>query len=587
MKDFFKSVLANLVALILYSFVFFILFAGIAGVVSAFGEKTVAVKPNSVLHLNFKSEITDRASGNVSFSSLMSGNLQQGIGLNDILESISRAKTDDNIKCIFIDNSSIDANLATIAEIRSALADFKQSGKPIYAYADNLSQGIYYLASVADKIEMNPTGDMVLKGLQAQVAFYKGALDKLGVEVQVFRHGKFKSAVEPYILSSMSAENRLQYQTMLDAMWRVYLQNVAESRGIDAAKINQIADDGSAHNPLMAKQLGLIDEVAYRDEVLNELVALTGAENIDKLNLISIGKYAKAKPFVMPTDNKIAVVYASGEINQQSSGYGEQEITEKLYVETLREVRADSSVKAVVLRVNSPGGSAQVSDNIWHEVELTKQVKPVVVSMGDYAASGGYYISCPASYIVANEYTLTGSIGVFGLALNIQKLMSNKLGINTEVVKTNKMSDFGNAYRAVTPAEREIVQSEVENIYSTFVSRVSNGRNMQPETVDSIGQGRVWCGVDALRLHLIDAYGGLTDAISIAAEMSGTEKYSLVDYPKQEDSFEAMMKMLTDEVATRKISKELGEFAESAKYIRNLIGSQGVQARMENTIEIY
>ena len=586
MKDFLKSVLATLVALFLYSFVFFIIFAGIAGMVAAFGDKTVPVKPNSVLHLSFKSEITDRASGNVSLTSLTSG-LRTGIGLNDILGSISRAKTDDNIKCIFIDNSDINANLATIAEIRSAVADFKQSGKPVYAYADNLSQGIYYLASVADKIELNPTGEMLLKGLQAQVMFYKGALDKLGVEVQVFRHGKFKSAVEPYILSGMSAENRMQYQAMLDAMWRVYLQNIAESRGIDAAQLNRIADSGLSHDPQAAKQFGLIDEVAYRDDVLNELAQLTGAENIDKLNLISIGKYAKAKPFALPSNNKIAVVYASGEINQQSSGYGEQEITEKPYVEALREVRADSSIKAVVLRVNSPGGSAQVSDNIWHEVELTKQVKPVVVSMGDYAASGGYYISCPASYIVANEYTLTGSIGVFGLALNIQKLMSNKLGINTEVVKTNKMSDFGNAYRSFTPAEREIMQNSVEKIYSTFVSRVSNGRNLLPESVDSIGQGRVWCGVDALRLHLIDAYGGLTDAISIAAEMSGTEKYSLVDYPKQEEGFEAMMKMLTEEMATRKISKELGEFAESAKYIKNLIGSQGVQARMENTIEIY
>jgi len=586
MKDFLKSVLATLVALFLYSFVFFILFAGIAGMVAAFGDKTAPVKPNSVLHLSFKSEITDRASGNVSLTSLTSG-LQTGIGLNDILESISRAKTDDNIKCIFIDNSDINANLATIAEIRGAVADFKQSGKPVYAYADNLSQGIYYLASVADKIELNPTGEMLLKGLQAQVMFYKGALDKLGVEVQVFRHGKFKSAVEPYILSGMSAENRMQYQTMLDAMWRVYLQNIAESRGIDAAQLNRIADSGLSHDPQAAKQFGLIDEVAYRDDVLNELAQLTGAENIDKLNLISIGKYAKAKPFALPSDKKIAVVYASGEINQQSSGYGEQEITEKPYVEALREVRADSSIKAVVLRVNSPGGSAQVSDNIWHEVELTKQVKPVVVSMGDYAASGGYYISCPASYIVANEYTLTGSIGVFGLTLNIQKLMGNKLGINTEVVKTNKMSDFGNAYRDVTPAEREILQSSVEKIYSTFVNRVSNGRNLLPESVDSIGQGRVWCGVDALRLHLIDAYGGLTDAISIAAEMSGTEKYSLVDYPKQEEGFEAMMKMLTEEMTTRKISRELGEFAESAKFIKNLIGSQGVQARMENTIEIY
>lgn len=586
MKDFFKSVLASLVALFLYSFVFFFLFAGIAGMVAAFGDKTAPVKPNSVLHLSFKSEITDRASGNVSLTSLTSG-LQTGIGLNDILESISRAKTDDNIKCIFIDNSDINANLATIAEIRGAVADFKQSGKPVYAYADNLSQGIYYLASVADKIELNPTGEMLLKGLQAQVMFYKGALDKLGVEVQVFRHGKFKSAVEPYILSGMSAENRMQYQAMLDAMWRVYLQNIAESRGIDAAQLNRIADSGLSHDPQAAKQFGLIDEVAYRDDVLNELAQLTGAENIDKLNLISIGKYAKAKPFALPSDNKIAVVYASGEINQQSSGYGEQEITEKPYVEALREVRADSSIKAVVLRVNSPGGSAQVSDNIWHEVELTKQVKPVVVSMGDYAASGGYYISCPASYIVANEYTLTGSIGVFGLTLNIQKLMGNKLGINTEVVKTNKMSDFGNAYRDVTPAEREILQSSVEKIYSTFVNRVSNGRNLLPESVDSIGQGRVWCGVDALRLHLIDAYGGLIDAISIAAEMSGTENYSLVDYPKQEEGFEAMMKMLTEEMTTRKISRELGEFAESAKFIKNLIGSQGVQARMENTIEIY
>lgn len=575
-----------MVALILYSFVFFILFAGIAGMVAAFGDKTAPVKPNSVLHLSFKSEITDRATGNISLTSLTSG-LQTGIGLNDILECISRAKTDDNIKCIFIDNSDINANLATIAEIRSAVADFKQSGKPVYAYADNLSQGIYYLASVADKIELNPTGEMLLKGLQAQVMFYKGALDKLGVEVQVFRHGKFKSAVEPYILSGMSAENRMQYQAMLDAMWRVYLQNIAESRGIDAAQLNRIADSGLSHDPQAAKQFGLIDEVAYRDDVLSELAQLTGAENIDKLNLISIGKYAKAKPFALLSDNKIAVVYASGEINQQSSGYGEQEITEKPYVEALREVRADSSIKAVVLRVNSPGGSAQVSDNIWHEVELTKQVKPVVVSMGDYAASGGYYISCPASYIVANEYTLTGSIGVFGLTLNIQKLMGNKLGINTEVVKTNKMSDFGNAYRAVTPAEREILQSSVEKIYSTFVNRVSNGRNLLPESVDSIGQGRVWCGVDALRLHLIDAYGGLTDAISIAAEMSGTENYSLVDYPKQEEGFEAMMKMLTEEMTTRKISKELGEFAESAKFIKNLIGSQGVQARMENTIEIY
>lgn len=575
-----------MVALILYSFVFFIIFAGIAGVVAALGDKSEPVKPNSVLHLCFKSEITDRGGANVNLSSLMSGGLQSGVGLNDILECISRAKTDDNIKCIFID-SDVSAGLATIDEIRKAVADFKQSGKPVYAYADNMSQGIYYLASVADKIEMNPTGNMLLRGLQAQVMFYKGALDKLGVDVEVFRHGKFKSAVEPYIRSGMSDENRLQYQAMLDAMWRVYLQNVGESRGIDAERLFQIADNGLAYDPQVAKKEGLIDEVAYRDQILAELAELTDAESIDKLNLVSVGKYAKAKPFVMPSDKKIAVIYASGEINTESSGYGDQEITEKPYLKALREVRSDSSIKAVVLRVNSPGGSAQVSDNIWHEVALTKQVKPVVVSMGEYAASGGYYISCPASYIVANEYTLTGSIGVFGLGLNLQKLMSNRLGLNVETVKTGKMADIGSAYRQTTAAEREILQGEVEKIYTTFVSRVSAGRELSPERVDSIGQGRVWCGVDALRLHLIDDFGGLTDAISVAADLSGVENYSLVDYPKQEEGFEAVMKMLTEEMHARLTVKELGEFAESAKYIKSLVRSQSVQARMENTIEIY
>ena len=586
MKDFFKSVLASLVALILYSFVFFFLFAGIAGIVASFGDKTVSVKPNSVLHLSFKSEITDRGGANIDLSSLASGGFQQSVGLKDVLECISRAKTDNNIKCIFIDND-IPASMATIDEIRGALEDFSQCGKPIYAYVDNMSQGMFYLSSVADKIGMNPTGNVLFRGLQAQVMFYKGALDKLGVGVEVFRHGKFKSAVEPYILNSMSAENRLQYQVMLDGMWNVYLQKVGAARNISVERLFQLADGGLAYEPEVAKKEGLIDEVVYRDEMLNELVAVTGVESIDKLNLVSIGKYAKAKPFVVPANEKIAVIYAAGEINTQSSGYESEEITEKVYVDVLREVRADSAIKAVVLRVNSPGGSAQVSDNIWHEVELTKQVKPVVVSMGNYAASGGYYISCPASYIVANEFTLTGSIGVFGLGLNLQKLMNNKLGINVETVKTNKLSDFGNPYRPVTAAERDIQQSEVEKIYSTFVGRVSDGRNIPAERVDSIGQGRVWCGVDALRLHLIDAYGGLTDAIAKAAEMSGVEKYSLVDYPKQEEGFEAVMKMLTDEVRSRVIVNEFGEFAESAKFIKSLIGSQGVQARMENTIEIY
>lgn len=590
MKDFFKNVLATLVALLLYTMVFIFLTFGIVGVISALGSgsQKVFIKPNSVLHLNFKSDIVERASNSgLDLSSLL-GDMQPSVGLDEILKSIANAKDDDNIKGIFIENDDVPAGIATVDEIREAILDFKSSGKFVYAYGNNLSQTSYYLASSADKISLNPLGELIFKGLRSEISFYKGTLEKLGVEVQVYRHGKFKSAVEPYLLSKMSDENRMQYQVMLDAMWNKYVSAVSESRKITIGSLNQIADKCLAQMPNNAFELGLVDGIMYRADAVDDFATCLGIDDVEELNFVSVKKYAKSKIEIPLGKPKVAVVYASGEIVRTSSNYStDAEITPDAYLEALKNVREDSTIKAVVLRVNSPGGDAQVSDEIWREVNLTKQVKPVVVSMGDYAASGGYYISCPASYIVANEFTLTGSIGVFGLSLNLQKLMEDKLGITTDVVKTNKLSDIGSSTRKATPAEREIIQSNVESVYETFVSRVSNGRNLASERVDSIGQGRVWCAIDALRIGLIDSFGGLTKAINIASDMAGLADYSIVDFPKQEDPFESLLKSLTEDVYVRKMNTELGNYANSAKYIRSLIESQGVQARMENTIEIY
>lgn len=591
MKQFFLNVLASFLGLMLYSFVSFFLFFGMIGIVTAIGggQKNVIIKPNSVLHLNFKSEIVDRTSSSDFDLSALINDSESSIGLNDILESINRAKTDPNICGMFIDNDDVNAGFATINEIREAIVSFKESGKFVYAYANDMAQGGYYLASAADKIVLNPLGNLTFKGLQASVMYYKDALDKLGVEMQIFRHGKFKSAVEPYFLNKMSDANRLQYQVLLSSIWNQTLDNISASRNISKEELNKIADSFAAYEVTEALKLNMIDDLMYRTAMIDNLAKAAGAKDADNLNLVSIKKYSKAKPVNVKQKEKIAVIYASGEIERETSMYSTSaSITPKEYVETLRKVRADSSVKAVVLRVNSPGGDALSSDIIWNEVALTKQVKPIIVSMGDYAASGGYYISCAASKIIANQSTLTGSIGVFGVIPNAQKLTRDKLGLNVEVVKTNELSDFlGSVYKPISEPAGKVLQNRVETIYGTFVSRVSDGRGMSPESVDEIGQGRVWSGFDAKRIGLVDDFGGLTKAIETAADIAGISNYALVDYPEQEEGIEVIMKMLGDEVFARKINSYLGEFGESVKSVNSIIKSQGVQARMENIVTIH
>jgi protease IV len=590
MKDFMKYTLATVVGILLYSIVSMFLFFGIIGIIaSATQNKVVKVKPNSILYMKLDQPIVDRASDNpldnFNFASLSS---EPQIGLNKFIESLKNAKTDDNVKGIFMELSYIPAGFATLEEIRNALIDFKESGKFVYTYADVMTQGTYYVASASDKIYMNPTGSIIFKGLQANVMFFKHTLEKLGVEPVIFRHGKFKSAIEPYFLDKMSDANKEQMTVLLNGMWNHVVEKVALSRNLSKDEVNRIADGYLARNTKKAVETKLIDAAKYRDEVIDELVTLTNAEKPEKLEFIKLEKYFDANPAKKSKKikkDKIAVIYASGEI---STGKGEnQSIGSETISQALREARRDSTVKAIVFRVNSPGGEALASDIIWREASLAQKAKPFIVSMGDYAASGGYYISCIADTIVASEVTLTGSIGVFGLMFNTQKLMNDKLGITFDGVKTNQFGDFPNGTRAMSAAEKEIIQGEIEDIYSTFIEHVGQGRNMSTANVDSIGQGRVWSGISAKQLGLIDVFGGLSKAIEIAAEKSKVQDYKIEEYPKHGEPLEELIKQLTGEVKTNLIKNELGDNYFFYQKLNDLKKIQGIQTRMEYDLEIY
>ena len=471
MKQFFKFMFASMLGVFLAFFLgIVVLFGMIAALVSsADSKKEAKVEPNSVLHINFESQINDRSSNN-PFENFDFGSLsgKKGIGLNDILENIEKAKTDDNIKGIYIDLQSVPAGIATIEEIRNKLIEFKESKKFIVAYSEAYSQSAYYLASVADEVWLNPEGIIEFKGLGAQVMFFKGLLEKMEVEPQVIRYGKFKSAIEPFILDKMSEANREQTMKYMGSIWNNIVSGIAESRKLTPAQLNLIADSALVQNAKDAVEQKLADKLYYKDQVLDDLKDRCGLEDAKKLKLVSMVKYTDAPKAKKKDDkglakDKIAVIYASGSIE---GGEGDdQTIGSDRISKAIRKARLDENVKAIVLRVNSPGGSALASDVIWREVVLAKAAKPVVASMGDVAASGGYYISCAADTIVAQPNTITGSIGVFGLLMNLKNLMNNKLGITVDTVKTNHYADLGSAFRPLTQAEHDIIQNSVNEIY--------------------------------------------------------------------------------------------------------------------------
>ena len=589
MKQFFKTVFASLLGTLLASVIFVFLIIGLIGAIAAISgsEKEVEVKENSILVVKFEGPITDRSSKNPFQNLGAMFSKEEAIGLDDILNNIEKAKDDENIKGIYMEITSVPAGIAMVEEIRTKLLEFKNNGKFILAYSEYYTQGAYYLASVADKIYLNPQGAIDFKGLSAELMFFKNALAKLEVEPQIIRHGKFKSAIEPFILEKMSDENREQTMTYIGSIWNHMVEGISKSRNISAEELNKIADEMLLQKAEDAVKYKFADQLAYKDEILEILKEKTEAKAVDKINSVSIADYTNAKEKKKKdfTKDKIAVIYAVGEID---GGEGDDEkIGSERISKAIREARLDEKVKAIVLRVNSPGGSALASEVMWREVVLAKQAKPVIVSMGNVAASGGYYISCAADTIVAEPNTITGSIGVFGVLFNAQGFMNNKIGITFDTVKTNMHADIGSINRPLMASERDIIQKSVEHVYDVFITRVAEGRNLTKEQVDEIGQGRVWSGVDAKRIGLVDVLGGLETAIEIAAQKAGLENYKLLSLPKQKDPLEELFSKGASGVEEAMVKHFLGENAKYYMTLDRLKRYSGIQARMPYEVEIH
>lgn len=586
MKEFFKFMFASMLGFIITLIIAgFLLMAIIMAAISFTQPEEVSVDPVTVLHLRLDQEIPDRTS-NAPFSIGQLGDIQSiPLGLNDIMKNLHKAETDSRIKGIFLDLNMVPSGLATLLELREMLESFKTSGKFVIAYGEAMSQKAFYLASVADKIYLQPEGLIEFRGLHSELVFIKGLLEKLDVETQIIRHGQFKSAVEPLMLDRMSEANREQTTVLIHSIWDNMLAHISQGRNLGISQLNNLADKLTAFRASDAFTAGLIDSVLYRDQVLQVLAQLSGIEEIEENNFLSLKKYNNAiveEPSV--SRDKIAVIFAEGDIIQGKGN--EQTIGSENLSEEIRNARQSSSVKAIVLRINSPGGDGLASDVIWREVDLARREKPVIVSMGNVAASGGYYIACSATKILAQPTTITGSIGVFGVIPNLEKMFNNKLGITFDRVTTNENSDFLSIAKPLTPFQREVMQNFVDDFYSTFVGHVSEGRNMSYEEVDKIGEGRVWSGVNAAEIGLVDEFGGLEKAIELAAEMAGVSDYRIVEYPVYKEPFLQLMEDLMGETSFKLAKNLLGEYFYAYKTIEQINRMDGIQARLPYEILI-
>ena len=591
MKQFFKFVFATMVGLILTGVIFLVIIVGII-VAATSGDKTTEVTENSVLNLSFDYPITERTANNPLSDISIFKNLgsDKNPGLNDILANIKKAKTDDNIKGIFLQESDMSGQ-ATTEEIRNALIDFKKSGKFVIAYSEVYTQSFYYLASVADKVYINPKGMFEFSGFSSQVTFFKNALDKLGIEAQVIKVGTYKSAVEPYVLTKMSDANREQVTSYLGSLYDYFLTGISKSRKVNKDSLFNIANNYNIQTPEDALKYKLVDGLKYKDEVLDELKSRTGVALKKSLHSVDLGDYTdnKAKDDdddkKSDDDKRIAIIYASGEIK---GGDGDDNtIGSETISASIRKARLDDKVKAVVLRVNSPGGSSLASDVIWREVMLTKKVKPIIVSMGDLAASGGYYISCAADSIIAEPNTITGSIGIFAILPNLQKFFNDKIGVTFDGVTTGKYADLGDISRPLSPDERLILQNSVNRGYDDFTKAVAAGRHKSQAYINSIGQGRVWTGTQAIKNGLVDRLGNINDAIASAAKKANLKTYKLVAYPEQKSIFNKFGANLNAEIKASMVKSELGENYKYYEQIKAVTQMQGAQARLPYDIVIH
>ncbi len=585
MKDFLKFTCATVAGVIISGVVLFIF-----GVLTLFSILSVSdtatvVEKNSLMMLNLNGTLVEHKQEDpLDLLSQLMGDERQSYGIDDILSSIRKAKDNENIKGIYLQAGALATSYASLQEIRNALLDFKESGKFIIAYADNYTQGLYYLSSVADRLLLNPKGMIEWKGLGASSLFYKGLLEKVGVEMQIFKVGTYKSAVEPYIATEMSAANREQMDAFLHSVWGQIISGVSVSRNLPADSLNVYADRMLMFHPAEESvRCGLADTLVYRDDVRGYLKQWMGMDKDDDLCVLSLDDMIRVRSndTKAKNGNVIAVYYASGEIVDAGSSVDSyNKIVGTTVVKDLRKLKEDDQVKAVVLRVNSPGGSAFASEQIWHAVKALREEKPVIVSMGDYAASGGYYLSCAADTIVAEPMTLTGSIGIFGMVPNMKGL-ADKVGLSYDVAKTNKFADLGNVMRPLNDEEKALMQMMVNQGYDTFLSRCAEGRHTTKEAIAKVAEGRVWTGEMAKELGLVDELGGIDKALKIAEAKAGVDNYTLVAYPEQMGMWESLLEVSPANYIESKLLKDrLGDYYQSFDLLRNLREKAMIQARM-------
>ena len=583
MGQFFKFLLASCLGI----FIAFFLFVGISGLVisriAKQADKPKEIKPNTVLHLTFDNPIPEQTN-NLELDPFDLSK-RKILGLNEILQTLERAKKDDNIKGVFLEVDGLaSGGLATSAVVRHALLDFRESGKFIIAYSKYYTQGAYYLASSADQIIVNPLGMVDFRGFAAQIPFFKDLLDKIGVNMQVYYAGKFKGASEPYRLNKMSEENRMQIREYLDDIYSNFIQDISTSRNLSEERLHQLANDYTGMDPDAAAESGLIDKVAHREDALDELRTRLSLDEEEKIPMATLEEYNRSNPGSKNyrIKNKIAIIYAEGTIVDGKGAPGS--IGDEKYSEYIRQIRQDDNIKAIVLRVNSPGGSAMASENIWKELSLAKaEGKSLVVSMGNYAASGGYYISAGADSIFAEPNTLTGSIGVVLAIPDASELLDDKAGIHFDSVKTGPYATGITPFYPLSTGESRLLQKRTDDMYETFLERVSEGRRMSRDSVHAIAQGRVWTGERAVNIGLVDRLGGLGQAIASAAGMAELDEYRITEYPRVKDPIQQFMEQWFGEENVRAnavLRSELGEYYPYLRFVQELKNSNGMQARL-------
>ncbi|WMN07114.1 signal peptide peptidase SppA [Marivirga arenosa] len=582
MKSFFKIFFASLLALLVFFFGFFFLFAGIAS-----QDNEIKVSENSFLELNLNRPIVEMTSDD-PFAELSQtlANEPSPISLTDILESIEHAKNDDKIKGIYLDAPSVMAGFAQVEEIRNALIDFKESGKPILAYSEIYSETGYYLVSVADDIILNPAGMLEMNGLVSEVTFFKGTFEKLNIEPQIFRVGTFKSAVEPFLRKDMSEASKKQMNELLNSVYGVFIKNIAESRGIDPTELRVISDEYKVRTTEDALDYKLVTKLGYYDEVLTKMREIAGLEEDAKIPVISVKKYSKSFVADKYNSNRIAVIVAEGNIVSGKGGEGS--IGSDVIAKEIRKARLDDKIKAIVLRINSPGGSALASDVMWREVKLAKEVKPIIASMSSVAASGGYYMAMACDTIVAQPNTITGSIGIFSIIPDLSKFMDSKLGITFDRVSTGEYSDLYTVSRSLNDAEKQIIQNMVEEGYEDFTSKAAEGRNMDIDDLLAVASGRVWSGIEAKDKGLVDVLGGFDEAVNIAAQSAGLEEgdYMKVYYPEKKPFIQQLLEEMGTSAKLLHKKYTYGEMAQYVEELEYVMENKGLQTRMPFDLEI-